>query len=335
MRRNYWEIASRVTGGDIAQSALPPVRKVVHDDRVLTKGFLRIILLAVTTSLVAAESPLRVLFFTKSSGWEHDVVKRGPNGEMSHAEKELAKLGSEHRMAFTFSKDGSKFSPKYLAGFDVMFFYASGNLERAGTDKNPPMEASGKAALIDWVAKGGGFMAVHAGSDCFHTYEAFDGNPPKDARGNRYRINGEASDPYIKMLGGEFINHGPQQVATARVINNAFPGFEEQDNALRVREEWYSLKEFAPDNHVLLVMETHGMEGREYDRPNYPLAWARNYGNGRVYYNALGHREDVWTADYFHQMVVGAIEWVGKRRDAQITPNLLKVSPAADDLPPQ
>ena len=48
-----------------------------------------------------------------------------------------------------------------------MFFYASGNLEKRGTDGNPPMTPAGKAALLEWIAGGGGFVAVHAGSDCF------------------------------------------------------------------------------------------------------------------------------------------------------------------------
>ncbi len=26
----------------------------------------------------------------------------------------------------------------------------------------------------------------------------------------------------------------------------------------------------------------------------YPIAWLQNYGDGRVFYNAMGHREDVW-----------------------------------------
>ena len=254
---------------------------------------------------------------------------------MSHAEKVLAQVGSANNMVFTFSKDGSKFSPNYLAGFDVMFFYASGNLTKRGTDGNPPMSQKGKEALLEWIANGGGFVAVHAGSDCFHTYESFDENPPKDARGNRYRLNGEASDPYIKMLGGEFINHGPQQVATARVIDSHFPGFEGLGAEISVKEEWYSLKEFSPNNHVLLVMETAGMEGTEYQRPNYPLAWARAHGKGRVWFNAMGHREDIWEADYFQNMLVGGISWAGGQHDPDLTPNLLKVSPQADTLPPR
>lgn len=278
---------------------------------------------------------LNVLFFSKSSGWEHSVIKRPEGGGLSHAEKILSDLGDQHDLTFTFSKDGSKFSAAYLAGFDVVFFYASGNLERRSTDGNPPMTAAGKAALLEWVAQGGSFAAVHAGSDCFHTYEAFDHNPPKAERGHRYHRHGEAADPYIKMLGGEFISHGVQQVATARVVTPEFPGMAALGDEVYILEEWYSLKEFAADLHVLLVMETAGMEGSDYARPNYPLAWARSYGQGRVWYNALGHREDVWESDYFHQMLVGGIAWVAGRRDADIPGNLLTVTPQAHSFPPR
>ena len=283
----------------------------------------------------AGAEPLKVLYFTKSSGWEHDVVKWSESGQPSYSERVLTSLAAEHDISFTFSKDGSLISPEYLAQFDVVFFYTSGNLEMAGTDQAPPMSAAGKAALLEWIAGGGGFMAVHAGADCFHTYERYDGNPPQELRHHRYETNGEASDPYVKMLGGEFINHGPQQVATARVINPAFPGFEDLGADVTVLEEWYSLKEYAADNHVLLVMQTEGMEGSDYQRPDYPIAWAKSYGLGRVYYNAMGHREDVWDATYSQAMLIGAIEWTGGRRQAEVPPNLLEAAPGAMQLPPR
>ncbi|WP_221029154.1 ThuA domain-containing protein [Actomonas aquatica] len=281
-----------------------------------------------------AAEPLKVLYFTKSAGWEHSVVKRGEHGEPSHSERLLTALGAAHDIDFTFSKDGSLFSPEYLAQFDVVFFYTSGNLEMVGTDGNPPMSPAGKRALLGWVAGGGGFMAVHAGSDSFHTYERYDGNTPQDQRGYRYQNNGEASDPYVKMLGGEFINHGPQQEATAHIIDRTFPGFESLEAELTVHEEWYSLKEFSPINRVLMVLDTEGMKGSDYDRPDYPVAWAKPYGQGRVYYNAMGHREDVWDADYYQQMLVGALRWLGRRVDADLTPNLLEVAPESSVLPP-
>lgn len=289
---------------------------------------------AMATSAMAAE-PINVLYFTKSSGWEHDVVKWGPNGERSYSEKVLMGLGEKEGISFTFSKDGSLFSPEYLAGFDVVFFYTSGSLQNVGTDGHPAITAVGKQALLDWVSAGGGFMAVHAGSDSYHTYESFDGNPPKDKRGHRYEYHGDASDPYIKMLGGEFINHGPQQVATATVVDNAFPGMELLGDSIEVMEEWYSLKEFAADDHVLLVMDTEGMDGKPYERPDYPLSWARMFGEGRVYYNAMGHREDVWDSEYYQSMLAGAIKWTSGNVDAVLKQNLLDVAPGAMELPPK
>lgn len=275
-------------------------------------------------------APLRVLYFTKSSGFEHSVVKR-EQGQPSYSEKILTKLAAAHDFAVTFSKDGSVFSRDYLDQFDVVVFYTSGDLLTVGTDGQPAMTAAGKQALIDAVKAGKGFLAVHSGSDTFHTGEQGGGNPKE--RSNRYKIHGDASDDYVKLLGGEFINHGAQQVARATVIDRAFPGCTDVGEALELKEEWYSLKEFASDLHVLLLMETNGMQGAEYDRPPYPLAWARAYGKGRVWYNGMGHREDVWDDARFQAMLVGGIEWAGGRKKASVPANLEQVAPKAGTLP--
>lgn len=276
-------------------------------------------------------APLRVLYFSKSSGFEHSVVKR-EKGEPSYSENVLSKIAAANQLEFTFSKDGSKFSSAYLAQFDVILFYTTGDLLAVGTDGQPAMTAAGKQALLDAVAGGKGFVAVHSGSDTFHTNESGGGNNP--IRTQRYKNYGDAADPYVKMLGGEFIKHGPQQIAKARVIDPSFPGFGELGGELNVKEEWYTLKEFAPNDHVLLVMETKGMEGSDYDRPPYPLAWARSFGKGRVAFNAMGHREDVWDSPAYQSMLVGAIKWAGGIVKADITPNLDKVAPGHATLQP-
>src|SRR5688572_24739928 len=100
---------------------------------------------------VSAESAVKkkILFFTKSSGFEHSVIS-WKNGQPSHAETVLLELGQEHGWMWAFSKDGSKFDKAYLAQFDAVFFYTSGNLCEAGTDKQPAMTAAGKQALFDY-----------------------------------------------------------------------------------------------------------------------------------------------------------------------------------------
>jgi type 1 glutamine amidotransferase len=286
--------------------------------------------LAALGTLTMNAAPLRVLYFTKSAGYEHSVVKR-ENGAPSYSERILTRLGGEHQIEFTYSKDGSKFSPEYLQQFDAIIFYTSGDLCSVGNDGQPAMTPAGKQALIDAVRGGKGFLALHSGSDTFHTGEHGGGNPKE--RANRYKLHGDASDSYVKLLGGEFINHNAQQVARATVVDRLFPGCREIGEALDLKEEWYSLKEFAPDLHALLVMETKGMEGVDYQRPPYPLAWARNYGRGRVWFNAMGHREDVWDNPKFQAMLVGGVEWAAGRVKAEVPPNLEQVAPQANTLP--
>lgn len=272
----------------------------------------------------ATAAPLRVLYFTKSSGFEHSVVKR-ENGRPSYSEKVLTSLGERHDMTFTYSKDGSLFTPDYLRQFDVLLFYTSGDLTSVGTDGQPAIDVKGLAAFFDFVAGGGGLVALHSASDTFHSQERGGGNNPR--RRQRYHLYGPAADPYVKLLGGEFIRHGPQQVAHAAVVDPKFPGFSSLGADLNVNEEWYTLKEFAPDDHVLLVMRTAGMQGGDYLRPDYPLAWARNFGQGRVAYNAMGHRDDVWDSAAYQSMLVGMLNWAGRRSDAALTPNLAQVTP--------
>ena len=294
------------------------------------KVFLVLVAMAAGTMAKAAE-PVRVLYFTKSSGFEHSVIK-WEKGERSYSERVLEKVGAKEGFTFTFSKDGSLFSPEYLKGFDVVMFYTSGHLLSVGTDGHPAMSAEGKQALLDWVKAGGGFVGLHSCGDTFHTGESGGGNNPK--RKQRYRLYGDEADVFVQMLGGEFIRHGPQQVATARVVSPKFPGFEKLGSELRVKEEWYTLKEFAPNLHVQLVLETEGMEGGDYRRPPFPLAWARMHGNGRVAYNAMGHREDVWDSDAFQSMVTGAVKWAAGRVDADVSSNLEKVAPVHATLQP-
>lgn len=272
----------------------------------------------------------KVLFFTKSSGYEHPVIKRN-NGKPSFAENILAEIGPEHGIEFTFSKDGSLFNPDYLAQFDAYFFYTTGLLTEAGTDKNPPMTPEGKTAFLDAIKNGKGFIGAHSATDTFHTNE---GATLKD-RSPRYRNYGDKSDPYIQMIGGEFIIHGAQQASKMQVVDPGFPGFKGYGQGFELKDEWYSLKDFARNLHVLLVQGTDGMKGEPYQRPPYPSTWARMHGQGRVFYTSMGHREDVWTNPMFQEILFGGIAWAVRNVDAKVTPNLKQAAPGCDEFPPE
>ena len=113
-----------------------------------------------------------------------------------------------------------------------------------------------------------------------------------------------------------------------------FPGFENLANGLELFEEWYAIKNFAADLHVILVQETKGMSGNYYLRAPYPATWARMYGKGRVFVTSLGHREDVWLNPVFQKILVGGITWGLGLVDADIAPNINLVTPNHVELPP-
>ena len=291
-------------------------------------SLLSVIVLSCCVATAAfADGAKKILFFSKSSGYEHSVIS-WKNGQPSYAEKILLDLGKQNGWEFTFSKDGSKFSPDYLKQFDAVFFYTTGDLCSPGTDKQPPMSMEGKQALFDYIRAGHGFIGTHSAADTFHT--ANEANKGRD----RYMNHGDKADDYVKCLGGEFIIHGAQQVATNKVIDPKFPGFEKTGDSFAFQEEWYSLKDFAANDHVLTVIDAPSMKGTMYERPPYPNTWARKEGAGRVWYTAMGHREDVWTNPTFQQILVGGIKWALGEVQAEVPANIKDAAPGAYTNPP-
>ena len=268
-------------------------------------------------SVVAEPKTPKVLYFTRCAGYEHSAVKRdGKN--LSISERVLSELGKDYGVEVVCTKDGRVFDED-LGQYSAIAFYTSGDLTKPCPRKTPPMTARGKQRLLDAVADGTGFVGIHSASDTFHS----------KVSGNK-----ETIDPYIAMLGGEFITHGPQQVATMRVTSPDFPGIADQGSpaSFETNEEWYALKNFAKDMHVILVQETEGMKGVCYQRPPFPATWARMHGRGRVLYTSLGHRHDVWENENVQAGFVGAFSWALGQSDAEIPANLDKVAPKAAEL---
>jgi uncharacterized protein len=271
----------------------------------------------------------RLLVFTRSAGFVHSVVKPGPGGAPSLVDATMTALGARDGFDVVCTRDGGVFGSGELAGFDAFFFFTSGVLTEAGGDGQPPMTVAGKAALLDAVRGGKGFVGIHATTDSFHT------QPDPADRSNRYVTHRPAVDPFLAMVGGEFIAHGAQQVAPVRVTDARFPGMGTFVDGAPRMGEWYSLKEFAPDLHVLMVLETAAMTGTFYQRGPFPVAWARQHERGRVYYSALGHREEEWADPAFVDSLRGATRWAFGDASADVTPNLTTAAPRHPELPPR
>lgn len=273
----------------------------------------------------------RLLFFTRSQGFQHEVVNRqlagkngrlGTPGQLAHAEFVVTQLGEKHGFDVDCTKDGRVFIPEEIAKYDAFFFYTTMDLtaEKAA-DGSAPMPKEGKQLLLDAIAAGKGFLGSHCAADTFHSpnYRQYANNPPEEL------------DPYIKMLGGEFIVHGAQQKAKMVVTSPSFlePSLQDFD----LHEEWYSLKNFADDLHVILAQDSTGMKGDMYQRPRFPATWVRRHGQGRVFYTSMGHREDVWTNPLFERLLLGGLAWAFGQTSPDVTPNIDRVTPQAREMP--
>lgn len=256
--------------------------------------------------------PRRILYFTRSAGFEHSVVAR-QGKELAHSERLLTEWCKEVNIEVVCSKDGRVFDGD-LDQFDAIALYASGEWTRPVDRPNePPATENGIKRLLEAVAAGKGVIGFHAANDAF-------------------RQRGNEVSPFIRMIGGEFISHGRQQEATMRVVSPKFPGAQNLGESFRMMEEWYAMRNFADNLHVILVQETEGMVDDCYQRPPYPATWARMHDKGRVFYTSLGHREDVWESKIMKEITLGALAWVLGDVEFDPVPNIKEVTPLANQL---
>jgi len=259
----------------------------------------------------------KILYFTRSAGFEHDAVKV-KDGRPSISDRILTELGKRHGFEVVCTKDGRVFD-RDLDQYDAIAFYTSGVLTEPNKAKTPPMSPEGKQKLLQAIAAGKGFVGFHSATDSFHS------KGPRDQ-------NQTEVDPYIAMIGGEFIVHGAQQEATIRAVSPEFPGVRDFGRVQKLKEEWYTLKNFAKDLHVILVEDNEGMEGDCYQRPPFPATWARMHSKGRVFYTSFGHRDDIWTNARVQGIIVGGLAWAMGNVTVDVTPNIDRVTPKASQL---
>ena len=138
--------------------------------------------------------------------------------------------------------------------------------------------------------------------------------------------------PYIDMLGGEFQTHGAQVSVDAINQDPECPACKHLPPTWKIFDEIYIIKNFDRAKvHGLLTLNAHPNNKTPGD---YPIAWKKEFGKGRVFYTSLGHREDVWdddpqmrgrknppeTSRAYQQHILGGIEWAMGLENSPATP---------------
>ena len=82
---------------------------------------------------------------------------------------------------------------------------------------------------------------------------------------------------------------------------------------------------------VLLRLDTSTVPADEDFAPgtDYPLAWAKMYGQGRVFYSSLAHAPETWDLRVVQVMYFEAIKWALGITDATPMPHAMREVPVA------
>lgn len=217
-------------------------------------------------------TPVRVLMLTATRGFRHDSIPVARDVMNALA-------ASTGAFTVTATEDLSAFTGSALASYDVIFFaLTTGELE---------FDVAQKAAIVNFVSGGKGFMGAHSATDTLYDWP-----------------------DYGRLVGAYFKEHPWTQSATVLVEDSNHPSTTGLGDRFPLTEEFYTFRENPrPHVHVLLRLDPSSV-GSTGD---YPLAWTQSFGSGRAYYNALGHFQETWRDPRFQRQLTGAIQWAAGR----------------------
>jgi type 1 glutamine amidotransferase len=105
------------------------------------------------------------------------------------------------------------------------------------------------------------------------------------------------SERILEMIGARFVKHPPIRKIKVIVEEIDHPFMKGVSN-FTIRDELY-LQEYFPPFQILL--------STQFKRQNIPLAWIKPYGNGIVFYLALGHGPDQLNRGEIQQIIKNVI----------------------------
>jgi type 1 glutamine amidotransferase len=240
-----------------------------------------------------AKKNARILMVSQSAGFKHGSVTR-KDGLLSPAEQALTDLGiSSGLFRVDCTQDVARdFTRQRLDNYDIVFFYTSGDL--------PIPHDVLEYFLNTWLKqRGHGFVGAHSAADTYHNYQ-----------------------PYWDMIGGTFNGHPWNQNSTVTITvhDRQHPGSKPWGEEFTIQDEIYQFKNWQPEK--VRVLMSLNMARTELKRPYHvPIAWVKEYGDGRVFYISLGHREEVWQNPAYLQSLLGGVRWILGHEPCDATPN--------------
>jgi len=236
-------------------------------------------------------------------GYQHDAV--------SHSLAQIERLGRESDIYDTWIRTDTQLLTKgalhlpyatvrnvrSLDDFDAVFLFTAGE---------PLMSGQQRADLLSFIRDDGkGLVGAHSATTTFYSWPEFG-----------------------DLLGGYFDCH-PWEVFDAPVIveDPSFPAMRHFKPAFTIRDEIYQMRApYSRDKvHVLASLDSAKLDfsSSKPHRPDrdYPVAWAKTEGKGRVFYSTFGHTVEAWDNRDVQSMYLEAIKWAMGITSAPLTPH--------------
>jgi len=215
--------------------------------------------------VVQPQQPRKMIVFDRCDGFKHSSIPYWDKALQIMAAKTKA-------FEATVSSDMAVFSPETLNAYDAVCFNNTTKL--VFTDDQ-------KKALLDFLRSGKGIVGIHAATDNFYGW-----------------------DEAAHMMGGQFVKHPWTSGMTVAVkiddpehpLTKPFGG-----KGFKITDEIYVTHPpfYGRDKQRVLMsldmsdpntLNVKGVTAQDYDTG---LSWLKSFGQGRVFYGALGHNHPI------------------------------------------
>ena len=237
--------------------------------------------LLMLVSGASAPAPTRgtMLIYSGTTGYRHDSI---PHGIAA-----LKAVAAQRKLAVVTSEDPSIFSADKLKRVRVIVLLSS------TTDPNNPasewLVGEHRAALRQFVARGGGILAIHAAADSHYHWPW-----------------------YGRLIGARFARHPPGTPrGTISIADPGHPANRGLGGTVNRTDEWYYFDDYDPTSKLLITLGPASIAEKDVN-PN-PVAWTREVDGGRVFYTAMGHTKQSYSEPWFRRHLANGLDWVLRR----------------------
>ncbi len=206
------------------------------------------------------------------------LVLSGTNHGFDKSAAVLYETLQQAGVTTTLVNDKSILTSSSMQTYDALVFgtgFTRTSRQEDGTVKREPdLTPEQENGLFNFVAGGKGLVGMH---------------------GTAWWIGGRAVD----LIGGHANWHPPGLTFTVNIADTDHPTMQ-GINDFEVTDEIY-ISAHEPQLQILATAEWHNKA--------HPMAWVKEYGQGRVFYTTLGHTAETFKQPAMGQMMVQAARW--------------------------